>query len=1779
MIGRPPSQRRKPAFQESVQMRTAREIRNRNGKAHGQAGATGSGFETLEQRTMLSGGPGVESIEWRGYELEAVENSWIVTFDDLLGAQGAIDKTFAMLQKIGAVASSIEAIGRGGYAEFTTAAHLTEKVVDWAISAVEGVKAIEPNRVMSTMQFPNDPFLGQQWSHDNSGQLILGSPGTAGADISSIAAWDVTIGSGDVIIAVIDTGVDYTHPDLAGNMWTNPGEIAGNGIDDDGNGFVDDIHGWDFGEQDNDPQDDDPNGGHGTLCAGVIGAVGNNGIGIAGVAWNVKIMALKVINSQQGGFFSTAAIIGSHDYASMMIGRGVNLVASNNSYGAFGPGFYEDAPEGFVAEKDAIQRFVDTGATFVASAGNDGHDNDNPEFKAFPASYNIPGVITVAATDNNDGLANFSNWGAETVDLGAPGVSVYTTTYGGGYAYVNGTSFSGPTVAGAVALLKSVRPTASAIEVKQALINGVDPIPSLQGRVVSGGRLNVAESLRIIGLSGPTVKSIDPGPVDLLPKDAITVTFSQPLDPSFIDAGSVTLESSGGDGTFGDTNSAVEAIASVELSGDGLTVTITPAGSLSVDSYRLTLDPAGFRGLVGDYLNGDALGGVPEVYIFKLAGVGTNFENNDTLLSATPINFDASGEASFNGVTIGDGLFAALDVDLFKVQIDRGGLITAQVDAKNLPTPSSLDTYLRLFDAAGNELAANDQFNGSDSFLDYFVTTGGTYYIGVSGFPNSNYNPRIGGSGTTQSKGNYNLTVGVALVDDDERTYADTFSEGIDIPDQGFITDQIFVPDSRLILDVNISVNISHDFVGDLRVSLISPSGKEVVLMGSVGGDGTFQINDLSPVPALFDDEAAQSITLALPPYGGGSFRPQQALSGFDAGSGLGTWTLRVADQSAFNSGTLNGWSLRFVFQNNIFGPFELNDTLTTARDLGINGTGAAQRQASIGDGGFGDRDVDIFRFIAGAGSSLNAAVVSGGALNSAMRLFDGLGNELKVSNPEGINASAIVNFVFVNGGTYYIGISESTASSGDGAYDPGVAGSGADAVTTGSYTLAVELTSGVGDGSVLLNGQRISLGFSASGALDNGSTGISFLGNEMLRGDLFDEPTVAYFGAVASGNSFRNDGAGGDIDLPMSITSQSDAFNRRIVGQGEFRGLLVERAVSFSISDSFVVFDVSLTNTTGLAMSDVAWMEAINPQPGLNISPYTANTLNDVLDGSPFVSARYVNNAFLQGLTLALAAPQSETRAAATVLNPFTVIRDPQQVLDAGVIDPDGAAADGVLALSFDIGILQAGDTANLRYFMFLSDDPAEIAQQYADLNSGAGTGNLAVDAGQPADDADGLASLPYSLYYPEGFANGRSSTFIPILNPNETDSRVIVIARYEVGDRDQVLFDEVIPATTRSGITITTPELYAANTLLVRKDTPYAIEIRSQAPVAATMSHYDFGASIGEAFTSVAASTWSFSQVSKGQGSNDFVVFYNASDATVKVTTTLYREGGGAPIVLTSIVEAHRRSGWNLAAESAVPDGVYGVVVSSSRPVVASVSSYNESQANGFGALATQGIGSTGGALPQGQFGLTVGTETITILNANSAQATVTFTFSFDNGSSYRAQVDVAARSRGSLKVDTLPNFQVGRPYAVSYTATAPVSIATPTLATGESEGAAFSNAAWSYWGFAEGFRPAGQTDQVSEYLRLYNAEADDVVVEIKISFADGTSETFRRISGAGRVTEIDIHTLITGDRRLADQFYGVSVKASSPIVAYMGRTDEFFPGAFGSLGTPLGVDVDFT
>ncbi|MBK7405720.1 MAG: S8 family serine peptidase [Phycisphaerales bacterium] len=1771
-------------------------------------------------------GQGVEQIAWRGGPVESVAKSWLLTFDDAYGDQQAEAYAREAGSLTGQQIVSVRSIGRGRWATVTFEATPSESAISAAAGSFNWLTAFEPNVVYHTAAVPDDPSFSKAWQLDNTGQNVPGSGvGVVGADPSLLEAWDITTGSHGVIVADIDTGIDMTHPDLVPNIWTNPGEIAGNGIDDDGNGFIDDVHGWDFGELDNDPSDVE---GHGTATAGTIGAAGNNSIGVSGVAWDISLLPLKIADAF--GQLSLAAIVGAHDYLTMMITDfGHNIVASNNSYGGFDQAFYTDAPEGYSAEKDAITRFIATGATFVASAGNSSFNNDDPNFTFFPTSYNIPGLISVAATDNRDTLASFSNYGAESVDLAAPGVQVYTTFNGGSYGYISGTSFSGPMVAGAVGLLKAFRPNASAVEIRQALIDSSDVLPSLQGKVVSGGRLNVYRALQIIGTDGPIAIGFDPGPITSrtdpdtgLPLDTITATFNKDLDGSTLDSSAALLTFAGADGDFGtaDDSSSLIPVTDVALrSGEtrvvdvSLDLTGVPQQRLPLGNYRVTLysgtssDPK-FQDLDGNLLNGNSSSGSNEEYDFEVVGVGGALEPNDTLTLATPVTFDGSGSAKFTSVTLGDGLAADLDVDLYKITIPKGGLLTASITAANLPLPSSLDSVLRLFDANGQELTSNDQFNGRDSALDFFVTTGGTYYMGVSGFPNFDYNPTTAASGRSQSTGVYDISFGYQRIADDRLTVASNLSDPLPVPavgTQGTQSSTLTVTDARAIKDLNLRLDLDHTFVSDLEIILISPDGTQQVLFNRHGGDG----DDFANV--LLDDEAANSITTATPPYTG-SLRPTNGLNKFDGKSALGDWTLLIRDHSALNSGQLNSWSLEFTLENDIFGAFESNDTLNTARSLTeINGTGTAIRDAQIGDGGFGTLDRDLFRFTVDAGATLNASVTSTSAtpgedptLNTALRLFDASGNEVKSASPGGTLNATIASFVFPSGGTYYIGVSEG----GNTNYNPLDVTTGTPAVTTGSYQLRVVVSAGISDPAGVLAGDDLNTGIDSDGTFgttdaDGNPVGISINGTDVLLNQSTGAGLDSMYGLTASGYDFLNTGQRRSTALPVSLTNESNPYNNRLTASGVFRDIKVQRTISYGIADGFLVFDVVLTNSGLSDATDVSWLEAFDPNQGENLGNKGRSTANDVDSAGRYASASVVTNAYPEGFTVALAAPASESRAIATFIDTDAlVIRDPSQVIDFGINDPNGTSGDLLMALAYNIGTLAAGDSTSFRYFVFMGETPDAAQAFYDEVNAGTGSGHLTSDPAAPADETlsngETAPTYAYRYYYPAGFSSPYIYNFVPMTNANEQDTRVVVIARYERDQRDDVIANFTIKAGARGGITVNTPQMFDigfgnAGGSLVRPLEPYALEIRSERPIAANFSYFDTflldgeKAAVGESFSATTSDTWTFSSVVKEPGRSDFPVYVNTTDSTIKVTTTLLPTGGGPEIVLTQELGAHRRGGWNLSAVPNLPDGSYGMIIEAQGQIVASHSAYDDGTTSGHifadGSIGIPGLGSVTGATPEGEIGLNSTEEVIGVTNANNAAARVTFSFLFSGGSAYRTVLDVPARARGELDVASLPNFPAGEPYAILYSSTLPVAATLPTFIFNDGALTDFSGEAYSLWSFGAGFRPQNGFDQnVTEYLRLFNPSDSPVVVEITIRFDgnfEGTStplgqETFRRVLDPRRVTEFDVHDFVTGDRRSQDTFYGLTVKAGTPIIAYLGRYDTFFPGAFGTLGVPMGV-----
>lgn len=589
-----------------------------------------AGVERLEARCLLAADLGsavlpapdpLARIEWQGRFVDVARDAWVVRSASI--ATSSAD--FGLPDGWAA-----RPLGTGFFAVSTPGAGVSD-VVAWA-GGTGAVALLEPDFAITSAALPSDPSFDQLWGLRNMGQ----SGGVAGADIRAESAWTTTTGSRGVVVAVIDTGVDYTHPDLAANIWTNPREIADDGIDNDGNGYVDDVRGWDFANGDADPMDDHS---HGTHVAGTIGATGANGVGVTGVSWQVSIMPLKFMSGAGRG--TTSSAIAAINYATLMRRDfGINVVATNNSWGGSGAS---------LALQASIAAGGRAGILFVAAAGNSASDNDFAP--SYPASFADPTVIAVAASDRSNKLAPFSNVGATSVDLVAPGASIYSTLPGGSYGWYSGTSMATPYVTGTIALLSAAAPRASADDLRAAILGGARPVTAFAGKVATGGLLDATAALARLEIPDT---STSPSP-----------TTSPTDGPATLDAG-------------------------------------------------------------------------------------------DTLGTALPV-----GIPTRIAGRIGDGPAAARDVDLYRVTLRAGQRLVADVAARSLPGSSTLDSYLRLFNDGGMELARNDDFGGSvDSSLSFRVSIGGTYYVGVSSFDKRLY---AAGSRATKgaATGAYELAISV----------------------------------------------------------------------------------------------------------------------------------------------------------------------------------------------------------------------------------------------------------------------------------------------------------------------------------------------------------------------------------------------------------------------------------------------------------------------------------------------------------------------------------------------------------------------------------------------------------------------------------------------------------------------------------------------------------------------------------------------------------------------------------------------------------------------------------------------------------------------------------------------------------------------------------------------------------------------------------------------------------------------------------------------------------
>jgi subtilisin-like proprotein convertase family protein len=717
----------------------------------------------------------------------------------------------------------------------------------------------------------------------NTGQ----SGGTPDADVDAPEAWHIETGSDEVVVAVIDSGIDTHHRDLVENLWTNVAERDGQpNFDDDHNGLPDDVHGWDFSPAAKSGIPEDFNG-HGTHVSGTIAAEGNNELGVTGVAWNVTIMPLKFLDVNGRGILADA--IAAINYATMMRlafetnpAQGANVRVINASWISN----QGDDPN----LRDSIREAGKAGILFVAAAGNgnvfrlpNANNNDNPLFAAYPASYDLDNVISVTATDRHDTLVSNFNFGATTVDLAAPGLEIMSTEPGDRYGLRSGTSMAAPHVAGAAALIWSRNPKATLSEVRAALLDGVDKgtppmageeatgLASLAGKVVTNGRLNVAESLMVDTIR-PLAELVDGGQ-DLTEDDVNFIEFAV----KYSDNGILNGNTSDG-----------EDIIVRRTSGFGLDVPAKLVGDPPTNAAEFTVR-------------------------YQVAGPGVdnhwNVDDNGTyeiMLRANQV-FDASERRnSVEAIVLGQ-----FEVDL----LPPGHFRVSSFDDTPFSTISDVDVTLNITHPVASDL---------DVFL---VSPEGTrveLFTGVGG-AGANFTmttlddeaTELIVNGVAPFNGPFQPKGSLAALDDEDpggewKLEIETGSEFTaispnvpkDILDHSTATSQLTVtaPGTEL-RDLNVTLDITHTFDADLSAFLISPVGTRVELYSNVGG-GQDNFGTIT-----LDDAAEQSIVNGAAPFAG-VFRPEGSLSALNGQNPNGTWTLEVRDSAGGDVGTLNSWSL-----------------------------------------------------------------------------------------------------------------------------------------------------------------------------------------------------------------------------------------------------------------------------------------------------------------------------------------------------------------------------------------------------------------------------------------------------------------------------------------------------------------------------------------------------------------------------------------------------------------------------------------------------------------------------------------------------------------------------------------------------------------------------------------------------------------------------------------------------------------------------------------------------
>lgn len=637
-------------------------------------------MEQLEPRRLLSASPVPEPVDAARTDSDRI----LVQLVD-----GASPETLAASMAISTASwqENTEAYATPGLFSMQLASSTDMQATLEAYRSSPLVAFAEPDypiRLTEDSQLiPIDPQFGSLYGLHNTGQ----TGGTIDADIDAPEAWNITTGSPSTIIAVIDSGVDYTHEDLIGNLWLNGAEVPGNNIDDDGNGYIDDYHGFDFYDNDGDPMDEN---GHGTHVAGTIGAVGGNDVGVTGVNHQVQIMPIRFLGPDGSGYTSDA--ISALEYA---VANGALI--SNNSWG--GGGFSQ-------AMFSALEYARDAGHIFVAAAGNSSRDHDTEA--SFPASYEIDNVVSVAATDHHDQLAYFSDFGATTVDVAAPGTGILSTTPGNTYSSYSGTSMAAPHAAGVLGLMRSAHPEWTARQLIHQLTVSSDPVAGLEDLTISGGRINAAASL------DPSFQSRASLNFDQSTYEAGTTVTVRLIDFDYLDSAFYTnIHSSSGDTEWLEFNRIEPGVLEASIA--------TGIGEADETNGILDVSPGDVISIT--FHDQDDGTGLPRE-LHATARIQSDDHGNEAA-TATPIDIGTSttGEIEQGG-----------DTDWFSFFVSAGQDYEFTTDLLTLS-----DTTLSLYDQDGETLLEFDDDGGPGlaSRINWTASTSSTVYLKVAAYSSS----------------------------------------------------------------------------------------------------------------------------------------------------------------------------------------------------------------------------------------------------------------------------------------------------------------------------------------------------------------------------------------------------------------------------------------------------------------------------------------------------------------------------------------------------------------------------------------------------------------------------------------------------------------------------------------------------------------------------------------------------------------------------------------------------------------------------------------------------------------------------------------------------------------------------------------------------------------------------------------------------------------------------------------------------------------------------------